>query len=433
MKQKLLNLFNPGRRNRLYLVLFVVGFLVRGPIGLSQWYLNAGLDNDEYEYVDPALNMTRGFGYSQVPQGTSPAAEPEPTAFRLPGPSLIMAGIIFVLGENRVWLILAACIASSLSIPVMYVYARQVLAGQVDDASAVTQHGFALVAAGVLAIYPLWVQHSYRCKSEPYFIGLLLLVFVAAGRYARQRDAGAGFKTGLLWAVLTYMKPYGLPMTLLGATQYFLLHRCRRILPSVCMVCGFGLLIVPWTVRNYVVMDALIPLATEGSETFLGANNPYVVDNPEHRGHWLSPMDIDEYRERLLPCKSELERQALRMDIAKAYLHDNPQVIPLLIWWKLQNLFSFVSGSGPVTTTVVLLTWGVLLSSFLAGLLLRMFRFNEDLQLLLMWFFMQSVVTAVYYSGYTRGRLPMEVLLIPWSLLVFRAAWLRRQSGSHRE
>ena len=51
--------------------------------------------------------------------------------------------------------------------------------------------------------------------------------------------------------------------------------------------------------------------------------------------------------------------------------------------------------------------------------------FSSELQLILMWFVMRTIVTAVYSSGYTRGRLPLEILLIPWGVISARSLWAK--------
>ena len=431
---------NP-RHPTLMVGLFLIALSLRVVAAGAMLGLGYGFDNDEYEYVDPAKNIVKGLGYSMVPQGVMPSEPPVPTAFRLPGPSLIMAGVIFVFGENRAWLCAMSILVSSLAIPLMYLYARQVLKYQTaesavasanaleNSARELSAHQLALLAALVCAVYPSWVLNSITFKSEPYFGPLLILLLMSASEAARVRTAAAGLKTGLLWGLMTYVKPYGLPMTLLGAAQFWISDRCKKYLPAILMCFGFAVMLAPWAYRNWIVFDRFIPLATEGSETFLGANNPYVVDLPENRGKWLSPVNIDEYREALRPYKTELERQQVRMDIANKYLRENPSVIPWLAFWKIKNLYSFVSGSGWLTSAVIFFTWGILFSLFVIGLIRRTFSWSAELQLVLMWFLMQSIVTMVYYSGYSRGRLPMELMLIPWALISARSLWQSLRGG----
>jgi len=91
----------------LYLVAMVIRLTAVVSLGPSP-----GLDTDEIEYINAATCLSRGLGYAIVPQGMPQDSMPQRTAFRMPGPSLMMAGVISLFGENIRWLRLAAVVCT---------------------------------------------------------------------------------------------------------------------------------------------------------------------------------------------------------------------------------------------------------------------------------------------------------------------------------
>ena len=79
-----------------------------------------------------------------------------------------------------------------------------------------------------------------------------------------------------------------------------------------------AVVMVPWTVRNAVVMDAFVPVATNASETLWSGHNAHATGAQVY-----PPADYDERFDQTLPAL-ELERaKALRND-AIEYMVTHP-------------------------------------------------------------------------------------------------------------
>jgi hypothetical protein len=164
----------------------------------------------------------------------------------------------------------------------------------------------------------------------------------------------------------------------------------------------------------------VVPLATEGGETFLGSNNPYVVHDPHWHGIWIAPVGIAEYREQLKPIQDELQRSEVQYHLAVDYLRQHPGVIPGLVLNKLWRWLSPITGTEGLVRLLVLCSYGSLLLLLMVGVVRGGFPSSAALHLVLMCTLVMSAITVAYWGNLTRGRLPVELLWLPWAAAVAR-------------
>jgi dolichyl-phosphate-mannose-protein mannosyltransferase len=142
-----------------------------------------------------------------------------------------------------------------------------------------------LMAAFGVAVYPPFIHSTGALFSEPPAIFVLpaaVLAFLWAGEQQRLR---AWLLPGFLFGLTALIRPeyllVGIAFALLGAIR---IGRERGWRPSVAgvalFVAAFLLPIVPWTVRNAVVLDRVVPISTGGGKalyvgTFLPADGEY--------------------------------------------------------------------------------------------------------------------------------------------------------------
>ncbi|CAI4032536.1 Glycosyltransferase family 39 protein [Nitrospira tepida] len=162
-----------------------------------------------------------------------------------------------------------------------------------------------LLAAAVLAVYPFAIYLAISIAAEPLvtclLAGFVLLVIYAVRLQDLRYFAAAGIVLGL--ATLTRGATQFLPF-LLVFVLVFLIRGGKQVLISY-MVClaGFVLVISPWTVRNLVVLDDVIPVATAGGIVILmGSNETYLTipgktemneKYPPPQG--IKPSEVDRY------------------------------------------------------------------------------------------------------------------------------------------
>ena len=95
------------------------------------------------------------------------------------------------------------------------------------------------------------------------------------------------FIAGLFLGYATLTRPFGvLFLPLLVAYLFF--STPSRWLASLVFSVGFLAVILPWTVRNYLVFGKLVLIATNGGSTFYSANNDLVASKPRDYGNWVA-------------------------------------------------------------------------------------------------------------------------------------------------
>jgi 4-amino-4-deoxy-L-arabinose transferase-like glycosyltransferase len=135
----------------------------------------------------------------------------------------------------------------------------------------------ALFAAGLVAFFPPLVLYGALLMSESLFILLLIVTLLLVERLTRTDRISFYILFGIVagLAVLTRAVFLGLvPLLLVSAG----IVRRRNGAPVGRLFIAFGvwcLVLLPWTVRNYTVHHAFIPVSTFGGRSLLIGNNPY--------------------------------------------------------------------------------------------------------------------------------------------------------------
>jgi hypothetical protein len=176
---------------------------------------------------------------------------------------------------------------------------------------------------------------------------------------------------------------------------------------------GVAVALAPWVIRNYLVIGTPVLLATEGGETMLGANNPYVLNDPKLYGMWVAPVSVPEYKARLAPVRGEVERNRAQNEIAYEFLTQHADEIPVLVYRKILRWLTPVTHTGGVIRVIVLCSYGLLLAVLAVGLVRRRVVPSPQLTAALIGTPCFFVVTAIYWGNLTRGRVPLELLWLP--------------------
>lgn len=359
--------------------------------------------SDQHEYDTYAWNLAQGRGY----RGMSPdvADRDHLTAYRPPGTSLMWAAIYRVVGHRYDAIRLAHCLLGAATIVLVYHI------GIICGGEAV-----GLMAAIAFAIYPLSLLYASELLSETLGTFWLLASVLACLRLGERPSwGGAALAGGLLGMALLTRLNVALLLPLLTFWSLWHFRESRRAMLVGLAVPAFAAcLLVPWAVRNYLVLDAFIPFSTMGGSVLLQANNRIVVTEPKYFGG--SPWDtaIPEYRDALRSAGTELGRDRLARKFAVEWLQENPDKLPFLLQAKLRRAWTpFLQPHTPGLYRVgLLLSWGpVLLLSGLAFLpsLAAFLRANHPgwlLHLVLLGY----TLTSLIFFGNPRYRYPIEPL-----------------------
>jgi len=257
---------------------------------------------DAAAYARIAANLDRGDGFTLGAGATQPASNYSP------GLPLLAAGIYEVTGgvhERTARLVLA--LLGTLAVLFTYLIGRR-LSGP----------GAGLIGAGAIAIYPALLEYQGMLMGEPLAAALLSGAVLAAlwadvarpGEPARGSCRGAGGPAGSpravldppaprhprerwlvaggLFGLLALVRPEYLGVALLAslvvlATNWRADWR-RGFTYGALFLVGVAVIVVPWTVRNAIVLDRVVPISTGGGQVlFTGTYLPSDGD-PEKVG-----------------------------------------------------------------------------------------------------------------------------------------------------
>lgn len=170
-----------------------------------------------------------------------------------------------------------------------------------------------LTAAALAAVHPMLFQLETALAAEALYAPLVTLVLLVAAHLARRPERGLrwwallGAAVGL--AALTRAEALALApllaVPLVGVRRY----PAREWLPRLATVAaGVALVVAPWTVRNLVVLDELVPLSSNTGTLLAGANCDTTYAGPR-----LGLWDLECVR--ALPWGSLTETERARRDM----------------------------------------------------------------------------------------------------------------------
>jgi hypothetical protein len=203
-----------------------------------------------------------------------------------------------------------------------------------------------------------------------------------------------------------------------------------------------AVVMVPWTIRNAVVMDAFVPVATNASETLWSGHNADATGAQVY-----PPAEFDDQFDQTLPAL-ELERaKALRND-AVEYMFKHPgrelELIPLkLVALNRGDSYAFdwvnapgVGESPPLSPIQVerisvladLGYYGLLTLTVLGGIVLGRRFWGSRIGRVIGTSFATALVLYgfVYYGNY-RYRLPYEPLMVLIAAALVTSAYRSRE------
>lgn len=277
----------------------IVGVVAR-LLFIAGWTWGAPVHGDPLFFQQSAANIAHGNGYVDQLLGKGPLV---PTAEHPPAFSFLLAGLDFVhvrsVDAHRVSLALI----SSLGVLAIGLLGRR-LAGP----------GVGLLAAGIAAVDPLWLQWGGFIMSESLYLvvipTMLLFALRCVDRPNRWDFLALGFLVGI--AALTRSEAVDF-VVVLGAAVLAMATGARRdrLVFAGLFVVGVSVFLVPWVVRNDIQMGSPT-LSTNGGLTLSGSysastiapSSPYYggFDNnsqfgvaaiilkyekpPDHAAHW---------------------------------------------------------------------------------------------------------------------------------------------------
>jgi len=274
------------------------------------------LHGDAASYDRIARNLMAGHGFGQQPD--------TPTAFWPPLYPLFLAGLYRTCGYSLLLARLLQALIGALAVAATALAARSVFGRRV-----------AVLTGLGMALYPHLVYFGAWLIAEALYLALLALTVCIAVRL-QSHPSRMGFAAlGVTLGLATLTKPATLMLLPLALCWAWIAPPPRatepRLVQCLLVLTLAVITVVPWTVRNYLIFGAFVPVSTNGGYTFYGANNPQAFGG--HREGFPPPLTGF--------TEAEAEREYYRRAVEWIVRH--PGDFSRLALRKLMRLFSPLS------------------------------------------------------------------------------------------
>ena len=372
--------------------------------------------SDSAEYDTYAWNLAQGNGY----RGNSPdVSEPDHlTAYRMPGTSLLWAGLYRLAGHRYDVVRIVGCVLGSLTILLVFGIGRRAFSDRVGW----------LAAAGY-TIWPTSLLYSSQLESEGLFTALLLGYILCTLRFAAEPSARRAIAAGVVLGLAMLTRANAVFMVVLAAIWacWQFRHQRRTLLLALAIPTLAVVTLVPWTLRNYATLHAFLPFGTGGGDVLLGSNNRVVATDPVYYGYWVFPTsDLPEYHDQLTGPDNEVVRDRVEKRLAVSWLLEHPGRWPYLLLSKVRrSLTPVLEPRSPLAYRLgMLFSWGPVLLLFAAAFVPTLVRFlkAEHPGWIVHLGIVQFELTALVFWGSSRFRYPVEGLCL--MLAGVSAVWM---------
>lgn len=242
--------------------------------------------DDARAYARISRALFEGEGFTQ---GDGPGYRHlQPASNYSPGLPLLVAGVYEIRGaadERAARIVLA--LLGSLAVPFAFLLGRR-LGGPTAG----------LIAAVPAAIYPATLEYGGMLMTEPLATTLLAGALLAFLHAVEVRRPWPWVGTGLLLGALAMLRPeYAVLVPLLPVLGALSLYRDRGRFdrgllagPALALACAC-LVVLPWTIRNFVVFDRFVPISTGGGQVLYEGSYVPAGPDPER----FTPVFLEEH------------------------------------------------------------------------------------------------------------------------------------------
>jgi len=243
-------------------------------VGFVLWTLDYPLVADSFDYHRHANAIVASAAYPE--SELAPGAGP--TAFRPPGYPLFLAAVFALPGPDVTMARVAQALLGVLTVALIGFVSLRLWGPRV-----------ALVAAAMATVFPPLIFLGAALLSEPLFLALELGALAATLQHRVSPRPGWLVAAGVLCGLAALTRTVGwalvVPLAVLVLSEPGL--RRHKALRAVGLMAASVLVVAPWTVRNAIVMDAFVPVSTQGGHTLAGAYNSTTRNQPSWDRSWV--------------------------------------------------------------------------------------------------------------------------------------------------
>jgi hypothetical protein len=346
---------------------------------------------------------------------------------------LYLAGVYSLFGYHPlIARLIQVVICGSLSIWYLYRLGRRIFGETIG-----------LVTAGLGAVYIYFIYYDATLMTEPFFIlGILILTYlslemggIGQGNLGESDPTGKGLinlepiplKKWVYLGVVLGLTAL-LRQTVILWVPFLLLWlvwiRKGKITwwgPAIALailVC----MILPWTIRNYLVYNTFLPLNSNAGFAFYSANHPdhgVLFDQD-----YVAPLPDDLIDKGL----NEAQWNTALITRGAKFILEDPQRYLLLSLNRVTVFFNFwfSSESTLFSNLMRVFSYGLYLPFYLLGIYLS-WRNWRRVSLLYLFAFVYSAMHILIWAS-TRYRLPIDAAMMPLAGLAVHSLWHRMRS-----
>lgn len=385
-------------------------------------------DQVSYQALARSLLGGRGYSFEQFWYPFTPAdTATAHWSFVYP---LFLAGVYAIFGLHP----LAARLIQAVASGILATWLVYCLGRRLFGATA------GLLAAGLSAVYAYFIFHDAALMTESYFIlGVLAMLNLTLQLVERPASGGpqehglAGPGKWLLLGVVLGLSAL-LRQTILlwlpflfGWIAWAGHGRVRWWGPALALGIT-ALLVLPWTVRNYVVYHAFLPLNSNVGYALYSANHPDHGTNFDQ--DYAAPLPADLERQGLNEAQwnSALTLRGVRFILQDPARYARLSLDRVGVFFN----FWFSPESSLASNLMRVLSFGLYLPFFLWGLALS--RRNWQPATLIYLFVLVFSAMHILTWASIRYRLPVDAALMPFAALAVEGALsrVRKMTGKAR-
>jgi hypothetical protein len=148
------------------------------------------------------------------------------------------------------------------------------------------------------ALYPQFIRYPQTRYSEAFYMCLLAVGLYALVKGLQNRSLRRVALAGVVFGISALTREVSVFIIPIVAGWFWF---GRKSLPAglpkflAALVAGMVLTIAPWTVRNWLVLNAFVPISTNGGINFYIGNSPRALHRYDLPGRfdWFTVPDVD--------------------------------------------------------------------------------------------------------------------------------------------
>jgi len=296
------------------IIIFAVAFFVRALYVMDYDALPV---SDASHYDTLAISLSEGKGFVD-PNG-------EHTSWRAPLYPFFLSLIYRFAGHDYLVVRLIQALIWSLTCILIYLIGKRCFG-----------HKVGIIAAGISVFYIGFIHCAALLLTETlfsFFLAIIIFCIISAEKYfslVRLIVIGIILALSSLMRSATVLMPIFILALFLAKKEFNFRRSLQYFLIMTATMC---IVIMPWTIRNYMVHHAFVPIATQGGITFYSSYKP-------PQGKIIGLITNDEVTRRASEIKSEAQRDKFLYRETFKFIRHNPLKVLKLSILKLGYFIS---------------------------------------------------------------------------------------------